>query len=114
MRWAVIRALADRADRLRRYDEALRQRREELRLAGQLHADASALKIFTSTSAADFARTVVEMPKAPEGLREEARRFLGGCCEGVPRPYRVEHHGTIVSTPAAEEVVRLSAALADP
>jgi hypothetical protein len=112
LRWALSRALADRADRLRRHDEALGQRREELRLAGQLPGDASTLKIFTGASAADFARTVTGMPEAPAGLREEALRLLGSCCDGVPRPYRVEHPGTIVSTPAAEEVIRLSAALA--
>jgi hypothetical protein len=112
MRWAVTRALAGQADRLKRYDEAVRERREELSLAGGLPGDAATLKIFTGTSAADFARTVAEIPNAPPPLREEAQRLLSDCCDGIPRPYRVQHPGAIVSTPDAEEVIRLNAALA--
>jgi hypothetical protein len=112
LHWALTRVLADRADRLRRHDEALRQRREELQLAHQLPGDAITLRIFTSASAADFAGTVTGMREAPAGLREEALRLLDDCCGGVPRPYRVEYPGTVVSTPAPERVTRLNAVLA--
>jgi tetratricopeptide (TPR) repeat protein len=112
MRWAVSRALADRADRLYLYEEAIRWRREALRLAEQLPADGSTARIFTSASTAAFARTVAGMPNAQAALRIEASRLLQGCCDGAPHPYLVEHAGTMVSTPAAEEVVKLNAALA--
>jgi serine/threonine protein kinase len=114
MRWAMSRTLADRADRLKQHEEAIRLRREALRLAEELPADRNTVRIFTSGSAAAFARTVAGMRNAPEALRMEASRLLDGCCEGVPRPYRVEHAGTIVSTPAAQEIVELKAALAVP
>jgi hypothetical protein len=112
MRWAVSHALADRADGLRRHDEALVQRREELRLAGQLGGDAAIGRIFSSVSAAAFARTVTAMANTPGGLLAEALQALGRCCDGVPGPYRVEHAGMIVTTPAAEEIGKLKEALA--
>jgi serine/threonine protein kinase len=112
MRWAVIRTLADRADRLKLYDEAIRRRREALRLAEELPADRSTVRIFTSASTAAFARTVAGMSNLPPELRAEASRLLEGCCDGVPHPYLVEHAGTMVSTPAVKELIEMKAALA--
>jgi hypothetical protein len=112
MRWAVSHALADRANRSKQYEAAIGQRREELRLAGQLEADAYTAKLFTSVTAAAFARTVAAMTNAPAGLRAEALQQLNACCDGVPRLYRVEHAGMIVATPSDEVLSKLKAALA--
>jgi hypothetical protein len=111
MRWAVSHALGDRADRLKMSAVALRHRRAELRLAGELHAGESMMKIFHSVTATSFARTVVAMPDAPPALREEASGLLEHCCDGVPHPYRVQHPGIIVSTPSLEDVAKLRKAL---
>jgi hypothetical protein len=91
--------------------EAVRQRREALRLARQRPADRNMVGILTSVSATAF---------CPDGGRdvECASRVARGsvaiireCCGGTPHPYRVEHAGTIVNTPSAEEVRELNAAL---
>jgi serine/threonine protein kinase len=111
MRWAIAHLLAGRADRLRNYQEAIGYRREEMRLAERLPADASTAGIFRSASAAAFARSVAAIPDAPAALRAEALRALAGCSESVPSPYRVEHAGMIVKTPTPQEVVNLQGAL---
>jgi serine/threonine protein kinase len=112
IRWTVSHALADRADRLRKHDEAVAQRREELRLAAQLGGDARTNRIFSSASASAFGRTVAAMQNAPAALWAEALHVLEGCCDGVPSPYRVEHAGTMVSTPTVEEIAKLKEARA--
>ena len=91
--------------------EAVRQRREALRLARQRPAARNMVGILTSVSATAFARTVTSMSNAPAALREEASRMIRECCDGTPHPYRVQHAGTIVNTPSAEEVRELNAAL---
>ena len=111
MRWAASHALGDRADRLKMSTDALRHRREELRLADELHGGESMMKIFHSVSATAFARTVRATPTAPPELREEASRLVERCCDGMPYPYRVQHPGTIVSTPSPEDVATLKKAL---
>jgi len=58
-----------------------------------------------------IARTVAAMSNAPAALREEASRMIRECCDGTPHPYRVQHAGTIVNTPSAEEVRELNSAL---
>ncbi len=103
LRWNVTRALAGG-------DLALR--RQSMRLASALPAGPSTIRIFTSISAADFARTVAAIPSAPAPLRQEAIRLLASCCAGVPSPYRVEQVGAIVSTPSPEDLQKLTAALA--
>ena len=77
----------------------------------QLPADRNMVGILTGVSAAAFARTVAAMSNAPAALREETSRMIRECCDGTSHPYRVEHAGTIVNTPSAEEVRELNSAL---
>ncbi len=114
LRWDVTRALAECADRTRHYADSLRLRRDSLSLAAALPADPDTVRIFTSTSAADFAHTVAETPNATPALRHEALRLLAGCCSAVPNPYRVEQLGAIVTTPSPEQLHSLTAALTRP
>jgi hypothetical protein len=112
MRWAASHMLGDRADRLKMSADALKYRRDELRLASELQAGEAMMKVFHSVSATSFARTVRATSNAPPELREEASRLLDRCCAGVPYPYRVQHPGIIVSTPSPEDVALLRKALA--
>ncbi len=111
IRWAASHVLGNCADRLKMSNDALRHRRDELRLASELPAGESMMKIFHSVSATSFARTVRDTRNASPELREEASRLLKGCCDGVPYPYRVQHPGMIVSTASPEEVAKLRQAL---
>lgn len=112
MQWTATRALADEADRAGQRETAVAQRRDQLRMARQLKADARTVHLLESISAVDFARTVADIRHSPDDVRREASGLLDGCCTDLPFPYRVQYPGTMLITPSLEEQHQLSAALA--